>query len=68
MLTQGRFRLLPPAPHSCLNCRALHYNPIIHASLIKAVNQTHCKAGKCTAPALWEPCARCVWGAYQRVH
>lgn len=39
MLTQGRFRLLPPAPHSCLNCRALHYNPIIHASLIKAVNQ-----------------------------
>lgn len=55
MLTQGRFRLLPPAPHSCLNCRALHYNPIIHASLIKAVNQPHCKAGKCTAPALWEP-------------
>lgn len=37
MLT-GQILLLPPAPHSRLNCRALHYSPIIHASLIKAVN------------------------------
>lgn len=36
--SQGRFHLLPPAPHSRLNCRALHYSRIIHASLIKAVN------------------------------
>lgn len=34
----GRFRLLPPASHSRLNCRALYYSHIIHASLIKAVN------------------------------
>lgn len=36
--SQGRFRLLPPAPLSRLNCRALHNSHIIHASLIKAVN------------------------------
>lgn len=34
----GRFRLLPPASSSRLNCRALYYSHIIHASLIKAVN------------------------------
>lgn len=30
--------MLPPAPHSRLNCKALYYSHIIHASLIKAVS------------------------------
>lgn len=67
--SQGRFRLLPPAPHSRLNCRALHYSHIIHASLIKSVNSRtvklenvqHLLSGNLVPGTYGGECQVCVW-------
>lgn len=67
--SQGRFRLLPPAPHSRLNCRALYYSHIIHASLIKSVNSRtvklenvqHLLSGNLVPGTYGGECQVCVW-------
>lgn len=61
--SQGRFHLLPPAPHSRLNCRALRSSRIIHACLIKAVNGPIVKLEMCGTCSLGVPCQGLVVGS-----
>lgn len=63
----GQILLVPPAPHSRPNCRALHYSPVIHASLIKAVNSLIVKLENVQHLLSGNPVPG-VWGACQRVH